>query len=95
MTKAYAYILTNNHHSVLYVGSTTDLKKRVYLHRSRLIAGFTKTYNVTKLVYFETFADEEAALSREQQLKGGSRAKKIALIKTTNSGWHDLYDSLK
>jgi putative endonuclease len=95
MTKAYAYILTNNHHGVLYVGSTTDLKKCVYLHRSRLIAGFTKTYNVTKLVYFETFGDEEAALCREQQLKGGSRAKKIALIKTANSGWHDLYDSLK
>lgn len=95
MTKAYVYILTNSHHNVLYVGSTTELRKRIYLHRNRLIAGFTKTYNVTKLVYFEPLADEKTALTREWQLKGGPRAKKTALIETMNSGWHDLYDSIK
>ncbi len=95
MAKAYVYILTNNYHSVLYIGSTTDLKKRIYLHRNRLLSGFTKTYNVTKLVYFETLADHEAALTREQKLKSGSRAKKIVLIEGMNSDWNDLFDQVK
>jgi putative endonuclease len=95
MSIAYTYILTNQHNVVLYVGSTTDLKKRVYMHRNRLIPGFTKKYNVTKLVYFETLASHDEALARERLIKGGSRAKKVALIQSQNSTWQDLYSLLK
>ena len=90
----YTYILTNQNRNVLYVGSTTELKKRIYLHRDRLLPGFTKRYNVTVLVYFEVHPDETTALLREHQIKAGPRAKKIALINATNYSWQDLFDQL-
>ena len=90
----YVYIMTNEHDSVLYAGITSDLKKRVYEHREKLVAGFTKKYNVSKLVYYEMFMDPENAIRREKQIKGGSRAKKIALIKSINPEFNDLYNSL-
>lgn len=95
MANACIYILTNRHNNVLYVGSSTDLKKRVYLHRNGLIPGFTKKYNVSKLVYFEFLPDETAAHSREKQIKAGSRAKKIALVTASNDSWQDLFDALE
>ncbi len=90
----YVYIITNRHHTVLYTGVTGDLVQRIHEHRSDPIAGFTKRYNVDKLVFYEEAADPAAAIAREKQIKGGSRQKKIALITAMNPGWRDLYDDL-
>ena len=88
--KAYLYILCNDRRTVLYIGSTTELKKRIYLHKKRLIPGFTKKYNVTNLIYFEEFPNIEKAEKREKYLKGKTRVKKIMLIEKTNPDWKDL-----
>lgn len=90
----YVYIMTNKNNTVLYTGITNDLKRRVYEHKEKLAEGFTKKYNVVKLVYFEILRDVESAILREKQIKGGSRAKKIALINELNKGWKDLYEAL-
>ena len=88
------YILTNKHDRVLYTGVTNDLKRRIFEHREGLVAGFTRRYNLHKLVYFEIANDAYAAISREKQIKAGSRAKKLALISTMNPEWRDLYDGI-
>jgi putative endonuclease len=90
----YVYILTNKYHKVLYTGVTSDLKRRVYEHREKLADGFTKKYNVSKLVYYEIFDDPENAIIREKQIKAGSRRKKIDLINSINDGWSDLYEKI-
>jgi putative endonuclease len=90
----YVYIMTNNKNSVLYTGVTSDLKKRAYEHRTKLIEGFTKTYNITKLVYYEVLAEPLQAIAREKQIKGGSRLKKIEMINRKNDAWKDLYDEI-
>ena len=87
---AYIYILTNTHNTVLYIGSTSDLVKRLYMHKRGLIKGFTQRYNVTKLVHFEKFESIELARQREIQLKKTLRARKIALINTSNPEWREL-----
>ena len=74
----------------LYAGMTNDLKRRVYQHKERLIEGFTKRYNVTRLVYFEEFGDVHEAIAREKEIKGWLRRKKIALIESLNPKWRDL-----
>jgi putative endonuclease len=86
--------MTNQHNTVLYTGVTSDLKKRVYEHKSKLVDGFTKRYNITNLVYFEIFDDPENAIKREKQIKGGSRKKKIDLIESKNRDWDDLYEKI-
>ena len=86
----YAYILCNDRRTVLYVGSTADLAKRIYAHKKRLIPGFTKKYNIQRLVYFEQHPNMDQARSRERYLKGKTRAKKIALIETRNPHWQEL-----
>lgn len=86
--------MTNKNNTVLYTGVTNDLRRRVYEHKEKLIKGFTKKYNITKLVYFEVFRDIKNAIRREKQIKAGSRAKKIELVNSRNSGWEDLYDRL-
>jgi len=86
--------MTNKNNTVLYTGVTSDLKKRVYQHKKGLIAGFTKKYNVVKLVYFEVFGEIVLAIEREKQIKAGSRQKKIDLIDSKNPEWRDLYDKL-
>ena len=91
---SYVYILCNRHQTVLYVGATDDLKKRIYFHKKRLIPGFTKKFNVDRLVYFQRLDDTEAALSREKQLKGYRRSKKESIIAEMNPGWQDLAESL-
>ncbi|MBI5598224.1 MAG: GIY-YIG nuclease family protein [Deltaproteobacteria bacterium] len=90
----YVYIMANKWNTVLYTGVTNDLKRRVYEHKEKLVEGFTRKYNVNKLVYYEVFHDVENAILREKQIKGGSRARKIALIEGGNGAWKDLYDEL-
>ena len=86
------YIMTNQYNKVLYTGVTSNVFKRVSEHKEKLIGGFTSRYNVTKLVYYEEFETMPEAIAREKQIKGGSRQKKIDLIKGKNPGWEDLYD---
>ena len=74
----------------LYIGVTSDLSRRAYEHKQKLADGFTKKYNVTSLVYYETTNDVEAAIMREKQLKSWRRSKKIALIESGNPDWKDL-----
>jgi len=90
----FVYILTNKRHTVLYTGVTNDLMRRVYEHREKVVPGFTKTYNVNKLVYYEMMDSIESAILREKQIKGGSRQKKLELIVGMNPQWRDLYDEL-
>jgi putative endonuclease len=91
----YTYIITNQHHTVLYVGVTNNLKRRVTEHKEKLNSkSFTARYNIDKLVYYEAFHEIGEAIFREKQLKAGSRQKKIDLINSMNSEWLDLYDSL-
>jgi putative endonuclease len=73
---------------------TNNLIRRVYEHKEKLIDGFTKKYNCTKLVYYEIFNDPYNAIAREKQIKAGSRKKKIGLINSMNPNWKDLYDDL-
>ncbi len=86
----YTYIMTNKRNTVVYTGITNDLKRRVYEHKEKPVDGFTKKYNITKLVYYEVFEDIENAILREKQIKGGSRQKKIELINSLNKEWRDL-----
>jgi len=86
--------MTNKSNKVLYTGVTNDLIRRVYEHKQKQVPGFTKTYNINKLVYFEVFYDPENAIRREKQIKGGSRQKKIDLINKENEKWIYLYGTL-
>ena len=90
----YVYIMTNQICSVLYVGVTNDLVRRIYEHKRKIVDGFTKKYNASKLVYYEIFEDPENAILREKRIKAGSRQKKIDLINTINKEWIDLYGEL-
>ncbi len=83
--------MTNPNNTVLYVGLTSDLQSRVYEHKQKLLAGFTKRYNLEKLVYYEEMPDAHSAIRREKQLKGGSRQDKIDLVNRLNPQWKDLY----
>jgi len=78
----------------LYTGITGDLIKRVYEHKQKITEGFTKKYNIDKLVYYVVFDDPENAITREKQIKAGPRKKKIQLIEGMNLGWKDLYDEI-
>ena len=86
----YVYFLTNRTDSVLYVGVTNDLRRRLFEHQNELADGYTKRYHVHKLVYFATTTDVKAAIEREKQIKSWSRARKNALVKTMNPKWEDL-----
>ena len=86
----YVYILTNKHHNVLYTGVTNDLERRCYEHKQKKIKGFTKKYNVDKLIYIERFDLIDLAIEREKQIKGFPREKKIALINQFNKDWKEL-----
>jgi putative endonuclease len=91
----YCYIMTNAHHTVLYCGATNDLYRRVQVHKNGVFANsFTLRYNICKLVYFEIYSITADAFAREQQIKAGSRKKKIDLIESVNPGWKDLFDML-
>ena len=83
-------MMTNKINSVIYTGVTNDLKRRVMEHKEKLFEGFTKKYNVTKLVYFEMANNSMIAIMREKQIKAGSRRRKIVLIESMNKEWKDL-----
>jgi putative endonuclease len=84
--------MTNAHNTVLYTGVTNELQRRVLEHRSGKGSEFTKKYNLTKLIYFESGDDTNVAIAREKQIKAGSRKKKIALIENINPEWKDLFE---
>ncbi|MBL7070949.1 MAG: GIY-YIG nuclease family protein [Candidatus Omnitrophica bacterium] len=86
--------MTNKRNTVIYTGISSDLQKRIYEHKHKLLGGFTKRYNVDKLVYYEVFDDINDAIEREKQIKAGSRKKKIQLIKSINPDFIDLYNNL-
>ncbi|MBM2825352.1 MAG: excinuclease subunit [Dehalococcoidales bacterium] len=86
----YVYIMTNKTNRVLYTGVTSDLNRRVYEHKNKLIEGFTTRYNVNKLVFYETCEHVEGAIAREKQIKGWLRRRKVDLIESMNQEWTDL-----
>jgi len=90
MSQYFVYMLTNKSNKVLYIGVTNNLERRMYEHRNKMIDGFTKRYNLTKLGYFEETSDVRSAIQREKQLKNWHRDWKISLINRFNPNWNDL-----
>ncbi len=90
----YVYILANKNNTTLYTGVTNDLKRRVYEHKEKLFEGFSKKFNLTKLVYYEVLDGMLEAIEREKQIKKYSRIRKIELIRIKNETWKDLYEGL-
>lgn len=86
----YVYIMTNNHNTVLYVGVTNNLERRVYEHKNEVIEGFTKRYQIHKLVYYESFDGVNDAIAYEKALKKLSRSNKEKRINEKNPTWRDL-----
>ncbi len=93
MKNYYVYILTNKS-KTLYIGVTNDLVRRLYEHKNKIIEGFTKKYNISMLVYYETFSSIENAIRREKQLKNWHREWKVNLIENVNKEWKDLSEEL-
>jgi putative endonuclease len=89
----YVYLLTNWNNRVIYVGVTNDLMRRIYEHKNKLVEGFTKNYNVHKLVYFEETNDVNSALAREKEIKKWRREKKNNLVSAMNPHWNDLSEN--
>lgn len=85
----YVYIMANKS-KTLYTGVTNDLTRRVYEHKHKMVKGFSKKYNINRLVYFESTGEIESAILREKQIKGWVRWKKIQLIESQNPSWKDL-----
>ncbi|HJV32643.1 MAG TPA: GIY-YIG nuclease family protein [Patescibacteria group bacterium] len=90
----YVYILANGRNGTIYVGLTSDLKKRVYEHKNGIVEGFTKRYGVKMLVYYEGIESFESALQREKRMKEWNRIWKLHLIESKNPAWRDLSDDL-
>jgi len=94
MRAGYVYFLTNRPNGTLYVGVTSNILRRVAEHRKGMLDGFTKQYDLKRLVYFEVFDDVRAAIQREKNIKHWSRTWKVRLILKSNPNWDDLYESL-
>ncbi len=94
MKKGYVYLLANKVNTVIYIGVTSNLAKRIWEHKKKLVEGFTKKYNVDKLVYYEIFELVVDAIKREKQIKGWVRKKKVDLVESLNPNWNDLYKNL-
>lgn len=94
MKHGFVYIMTNRKEGTLYIGVTSDLIKRDYEHKSHAVKGFTKKYNLDKLVYYEVYEEITEAIKREKQLKKYLRFQKIELIEKTNPDWHDLTETI-
>jgi putative endonuclease len=91
----YVYILASKRNGTLYVGVTSDLAKRVWEHKNKLVKGFTEKYGIDMLVYYEVHADAENAITREKQIKKWNRAWKLRLIEEENPQWKDLFDEIR
>ncbi len=94
MKNFYVYILCNKRNGTLYTGVTSGIIKRTYEHKNKLVDGFTKKYNLHRLVWYEIHKTAESAITREKQIKKWERKWKLALIEKDNSGWNDLYDHI-
>ena len=95
MEKFFAvYIMTNQWNTVFYIGVTSNLPKRVWEHKNKVVEGFSKKYNLNKLVYYEVFSYSYEAINREKKMKSLKRTKKIQLITAFNPEWEDLYEKL-
>ena len=90
MNEYYVYILTNFSNTTLYIGITNNLKRRIYEHKNKLFDGFTKKYNINKLIYYEKVSDVKSAIQREKNLKKWNRSWKIELIKTMNPEFKEI-----
>ncbi|MEM9616942.1 MAG: GIY-YIG nuclease family protein [Pseudomonadota bacterium] len=90
----WVYILASKKHGTLYVGMTDDLAKRIWMHKEKLLDGFTKQYDVNRLVWCEPHEARDTAFTRERQLKKWKRAWKIELIEKENPDWLDLFETL-
>ena len=90
----YVYVLASGRNGTLYVGVTSDLARRVWEHKSKVMRGFTSKYGVDRLVHFETHGSGEAAITREKALKKWNRAWKLELIEKANPDWEDLYERI-
>ena len=90
MKKSYVYFLTNKNNTVIYVGVTSNLLKRIYQHKTKRFKGFSYKYNCNKLVYFEEYGDINQSILREKQIKSGNRKRKEELINQSNPNWKDL-----
>lgn len=88
------YLLTNKPHGTIYCGVTSNLPQRIWSHKNKTVSGFSSKYNLTILVYFELFDDMYQAISREKQIKAGSRQAKVKLIERANREWVDLYSAI-
>ena len=87
----YVYIITNKNNTTLYIGVTSNLPKRIWEHKNHVVEGFSKRYNLDKLVYYEISDSIESAIEREKFLKGKNREFKVKLIEEMNCNWKDLY----
>lgn len=95
MKRAYVYILSNKRNGTLYVGVTSNLVKRIFEHKEKVVKGFSAKYNLDLLVYYEEWWSIEEAIQREKQLKAGNRKKKLSLIESINPDWKDLSEYLE
>jgi putative endonuclease len=91
----YIYILSNWNNNVIYIGVTNNLERRIYEHKEKMIDGFAKKYNLSKLVYYEMTSDVNTAIRREKEIKKWRREKKNAMIESQNPEWKDLYEELQ
>ena len=94
MKDSYVYILASQYNGTLYIGMSSNLVKRVWEHKNKVVSGFTAKYKVDKLVYYEIFNDIQLAAAREKRLKEWKRQWKIELIQSMNPAWQDLYYSI-
>lgn len=92
--KQYCVYIMTNKSGTLYIGVTSNLQKRIWEHKNKVVGGFTKKYNIDRLIYFEQTENVMSALEREKQLKKWGRQKKIDLINKANPEWEDLYNKL-
>ena len=90
----YVYILFSKRNGTLYVGVTSNIIKRIWEHKNKVVKGFTQKYSVDKLGYYEIFDNIESAIIREKQIKSWSRKKKLELIESINPNWNDLYETI-
>ena len=90
----YIYLICNKNNTTIYTGITSDIKRRIWEHKNKIVESFSQRYNLTKLVYYEVYDDPVNAITREKQLKSGPRGIKIKLINSMNPDWSDLYNEL-